>query len=203
MRRTKEEAERTKQQILDAALAEFSNKGYQAARLQDIASRAGTTRGAIYHHYQNKAGLYRSLVEAAAQKGNVAVERAIAEGGTFAEICRRILIISLEILEDDPQFRQVTALSLYKTGISAELADIDAERLLMAEQSIRGIADYMQFGIENGEVGVGRSPLAMARAFLALQNGLAWLWLSTGEQFSLTNDAEEYADILLHGLLAD
>jgi len=68
MRRTKEEAEQTRQQILDAALLIFSQKGFQATRLQDIATEAGATRGAIYHHFQNKAGLYKSLIEEAMQQ---------------------------------------------------------------------------------------------------------------------------------------
>ena len=39
MRRTKEEAEQTRAALLDAALAEFSDKGHAAARLEDIARR--------------------------------------------------------------------------------------------------------------------------------------------------------------------
>jgi TetR/AcrR family acrAB operon transcriptional repressor len=49
MRRTKEDAEQTRQDLLDAALTIFSKKGYTATRLEDIAKVAGVTRGAIYH----------------------------------------------------------------------------------------------------------------------------------------------------------
>jgi len=58
MRRTKEEAAQTRQELLDAALTVFSQEGYEAARLQDIAQAAAVTRGAIYHHFGNKAGLF-------------------------------------------------------------------------------------------------------------------------------------------------
>ena len=62
MRRTKEEAAQTRQDLLAAALTIFSQKGYEAARLEDIAEMAGVTRGAIYFHFGNKAGLFMALV---------------------------------------------------------------------------------------------------------------------------------------------
>lgn len=202
MRRTKEEAEQTKQDLLDAALAEFSEKGYQAARLQDIAKRAGATRGAIYHHFENKADLYKKLIESAAQQGDVAVQTAVAGGGSFADICRRILTTTLRMLEEDPQFRRVMALSLFKTGASPELAAIEAERLQNAEATVQSIAAYMEYGIDAGEARADFTPDVLARAFLALQNGLAWLWLANGEFFPLKEEADAYADILLRGILA-
>lgn len=201
MRRTKEEAEQTKQDLLDAALVEFSQKGYQATRLEDIAQRAGTTRGAIYHHFGNKASLYEALMESASQQGSVAIQDAIIEGGTFADICQRIFITTLQILEDDPKFRQVMALSLFKTGVSAELAALETERLQNAEATMQGISAYMQAGIDSGDIRADIEPEVMARAFIAFQNGLAWLWLANGEFFSLKDEATAYADILLHGLL--
>lgn len=202
MRRTQEEAEQTKQDLLDAALAEFSEKGYQAARLQDIAGRAGATRGAIYHHFKNKADLYKKLIESASEQGNVAVQTAVAEGGSFADICRRILTITMQMLSDDLRFRQIMALTLFRTGVSPELAAIEAERLQKAEASIASIAAYMEYGIGSGEARSDLSPSVLARTFLALQNGLAWLWLANGEFFPLKEEAGAYADVLLHGILA-
>ncbi len=51
MRRIKEEADKTRQAILEAALTVFSKQGYHPARLQDIAEAADVTRGAIYHYF--------------------------------------------------------------------------------------------------------------------------------------------------------
>ena len=69
MRRTKEEAEQTRQDLLDAALTVFSQKGYTATRLEDVARTAGVTRGAIYHHFGSKADLYGALIEEANKVG--------------------------------------------------------------------------------------------------------------------------------------
>lgn len=47
-RKTKQQAEETRQEILDAAIKTFSERGVSATSLADIAKSAGVTRGAIY-----------------------------------------------------------------------------------------------------------------------------------------------------------
>jgi AcrR family transcriptional regulator len=200
MRRTKEDADQTKQALLDSALQEFSQRGYQATRLQDVAENAGTTRGAIYHHFQNKAGLYKALIADASQQGNNALQRAVAEGGTIPEITARILTYSLQMLAENSRFRQVMALSLYKTGVSAELADMEAVRMAEAETLVAGIAGFMQAGQQQGQLRDDVSPENMARAFLAYQNGIAFLWLANPTIFSLTDEAESFAQLFLNGV---
>ncbi|MCL4562239.1 MAG: TetR family transcriptional regulator, partial [Chloroflexi bacterium] len=58
MRRTKEEAAETRDLLLKSALSVFSQKGYSATTLGDVARAAGVTRGAIYWHFGSKAELY-------------------------------------------------------------------------------------------------------------------------------------------------
>ena len=57
-RKTKRQAQETKQQIIDAALRLFTVQGVSATSLSDIASAAGVTRGAIYWHFKNKVDLF-------------------------------------------------------------------------------------------------------------------------------------------------
>ncbi|MBE1531106.1 TetR family transcriptional regulator [Actinomadura algeriensis] len=55
------DAERTRRLLLDAALDEFSAKGFAGARVQDIADRAGVNKQLISYHFGGKEGLYREL----------------------------------------------------------------------------------------------------------------------------------------------
>ncbi len=48
--------------ILDAALDEFSKRGFAAARLDDVAQRAGVAKGTIYLHFADKEELFQELV---------------------------------------------------------------------------------------------------------------------------------------------
>ena len=50
------------EQILDAALAEFGERGLAGARLEDIAKRAGLSKGTIYLYFPNKEALFREMV---------------------------------------------------------------------------------------------------------------------------------------------
>lgn len=54
MRRTKEDAELTKQTILKAAVDVFTERGVAKASLEEIARKADVTRGAVYWHFKNK-----------------------------------------------------------------------------------------------------------------------------------------------------
>src|SRR6476660_9353996 len=47
----------SREALIDAALAEFSERGYEAATVTDIAERAGVTTGALYAHFQGKLDL--------------------------------------------------------------------------------------------------------------------------------------------------
>jgi AcrR family transcriptional regulator len=61
MRKTKEEAQKTKETILMAALDCFSDKGYFNTSLDDIAKAAAVTRGAVYWHFSNKPEIFDAL----------------------------------------------------------------------------------------------------------------------------------------------
>jgi AcrR family transcriptional regulator len=77
-RATAADAAETAGRILDTATARFAAEGYAAASVDDIARAAGVTRGAVYHHYGSKSGLFTAV--AAAQQQSVAT--AIAEATT-------------------------------------------------------------------------------------------------------------------------
>jgi AcrR family transcriptional regulator len=55
--------EETQAKILDAAQAVFSEQGFDKTQLEEVAARAGYTRGAIYAHYASKEDLFLALVE--------------------------------------------------------------------------------------------------------------------------------------------
>ena len=58
MRKTKEEAQQTRSNLLNAALNVFYERGVSKASLDEIAKTAGVTRGALYWHFKNKEDLF-------------------------------------------------------------------------------------------------------------------------------------------------
>jgi AcrR family transcriptional regulator len=57
-------AEETRGRVLDAAAAVFARKGYDAAKIAEIAAEAGVSGGAVYSHYPSKAQLFAAALHA-------------------------------------------------------------------------------------------------------------------------------------------
>ena len=63
MRRTAEDAAKTRVALLEAALIAFEEKGWRGATFEHIAERAGVTRGALHHHFRDKRTLLAEALE--------------------------------------------------------------------------------------------------------------------------------------------
>ena len=196
MKRTKEEAEQTKQDLLNAALTIFSRKGYEATRLNDIARAANVTRGAIYHHFGGKEELFLALLDDASAISNKAIQQAVQEGGNLLQIVSRILVYTFNLLEDDSRFRQVMALSLS----TANLKELANHKYVEARELVEGISQALAGGVESGEFRSDLDPKHAARALLAYQNGMAMLWFANRDVFSVKESAEAIAQIYLYGI---
>src|SRR5256885_1645441 len=62
-RRTKEDAFATRNSLLDAAEQVFYEQGVARASLNEIAQRAGATRGAVYWHFKDKLDLFYAMLD--------------------------------------------------------------------------------------------------------------------------------------------
>ena len=200
MRRTKEEAAVTRATLLKTALAVFSAKGYDAATLDDVAKAAKVTRGAIYWHFKSKSDLYNTLVEEFSARGAAVVQQAVAEGGTLIEILRLIFIRQCALIEEDKEARAIIELALFKTGLDPELKAGRKKQVEAGNALLEGITGAMQQGVDQGLLRNDVDPADMARAFVAFENGVIQLWLTTPRSFSLKQSAESFADILITGL---
>jgi TetR/AcrR family acrAB operon transcriptional repressor len=200
VRRTKEEAAVTRESLMQAALAVFSRKGYTATTLEDIAHEVGVTRGAIYWHFGSKAELYTALVAEYSGRGPAIVQAAAAEGGSFAQILKRVFINLLTAIEADPALSALMELS-QRAERNPELVAIQKQQAEGGHALLAGIAATMGMGIQTGELRPDLDPMEMARAFIAFQNGIVALWLQDRQAFSLKASAAAQAEVLLRGLL--
>src|SRR3954471_8893258 len=76
-------------EIVDAALAVFAEKGFAAARLDEIAARAGVSKGALYLYFETKEEIFRAVVDQAIAP-NIQMIRAMiaAHPGPFPDLLR-------------------------------------------------------------------------------------------------------------------
>jgi TetR/AcrR family acrAB operon transcriptional repressor len=200
VRRTREEAERTREELLRAALSVFSARGYAATRLEDVAREAGVTRGAIYWHFGSKARLYDTLLEEYGGRIESVVGEAVAEGGTVGELLERVFVRQLALIEDDRELRAMMELALFKTEVTPQLQEGRRRRIRAGRELIAQIAGAIREGMASGELRTDLDPLDAARAFLGFENGIVQLWLASPRDFSLKASAPAFAEILLAGL---
>lgn len=66
-RASAEDAAATARRILEVATAQFAERGYTAASVDEVARAAGVTRGAVYHHYRSKPQLFMAVASAQQQ----------------------------------------------------------------------------------------------------------------------------------------
>jgi TetR/AcrR family acrAB operon transcriptional repressor len=106
VRRTKQESEQTRQQILDAAQREFARCGVTRTTLQRIASAAGVTRGAVYWHFTNKRTLFRAMRDQVSLPLFDRTELLGTDGPDPLLAVQRFLHSVVDQIEKDPQTRR-------------------------------------------------------------------------------------------------
>lgn len=72
------------QEIVDAALDVFGERGYAAARLDDVAARAGVSKGTLYLYFPNKEELFKAVVRSAIVANLERAERLLADADSDA-----------------------------------------------------------------------------------------------------------------------
>lgn len=200
MRRTKEDAELTRQSLLRAATKVFSRKGYAATRLEDIAEAARVTRGAIYHHFGGKAELFAEIIDNASQTFDQAIQRARQEGGTFLEIAERIIVYTIQLLTEDSQYRAAMALLLFNAGDSPDLLSMRERRLKQGKAQLEQITGFFHMAVAQGAVRSDLDPEVGARAFLAYQNGLFMLELTSPGILNAKQYGKRIAEVFVQGI---
>ncbi len=112
MKRTKEEAQQTREKIFDAGLKVFSLKGYSGATLNDVAREAGITRGAIYWHYKNKEAFFREVEARLETYYDDVIEKISRSEVWFPNKLRTIIIELLNRFNEDLQWRRMQEFAL-------------------------------------------------------------------------------------------
>ncbi|EJZ18191.1 TetR/AcrR family transcriptional regulator [Rhizobium sp. Pop5] len=77
-RSNRERTEQTRQALIDAGRRIFVDKGYAETATPEIVAAAGVTRGALYHHFEDKKALFQAVIECEAQEVARAIEASSA-----------------------------------------------------------------------------------------------------------------------------
>ena len=104
MRRTKEDAEKTRQAILASAIDIFCEKGYSKTTFDEIAKRIDLTKGAVYWYFRNKPDIVAALINEYVQKYIEGLQRFLKEDTIDFSTIIRLVLYNNEQIRTNPKF---------------------------------------------------------------------------------------------------
>jgi TetR/AcrR family acrAB operon transcriptional repressor len=198
VRRTKEEAQITRSQILEAAEQAFYERGVARTTLADIATLAGVTRGAIYWHFNNKADLVQAMLDSLQEPLDEMAEASQSEHEEDPLGCMRNLLIHLfHELALDPKTRRINEILFHKCEFTDEMCDFRRQRQDNAIQCHDRITLGLNNAVRQGQLPKGLDTARAAVALFAYVNGIIYQWLLVPDSFSLPAEAEQLVDVCL------
>ena len=178
-RKTKEDMQQTRRDIIDAARNVFSERGVSRTSLEQIASAAGVTRGAVYWHFENKAQLFVALRDDVAMPLMDVLEAALQvdSGSDPLGAIECFLMAYVERLESDLTTRQTFEVLINKCEYTGELGDALKCVMRRSHDLSERLRVAYQKAAEKGGLRASLDPDAMARDTYAFLFGLVRLWI--------------------------
>lgn len=191
-RKTKAEAEATRQTILDAAEQVFINRGVAHASLEEIACTARVTRGAVYWHFKNKSDVFNAMLERVRLPMEEMVEHAADEKTGDLLALRNLCIYALKTLVEDKRHFNVYKILFHHT---------ESDRgLKMQDEMAQAAIDIMTRFFDNHPPHSSLTPTQAARSLHTQMLGIYFDWLRNPHAYDLATEAQSLVDTLFRGL---
>ncbi len=192
--RTEEAKDQRRQALLAAALDEFFERGFTAARMDDIAARAGLSKGSLYLYFKSKEALFGALVDVYALPNVERVEAAASAAPdattaiqSFTQLAPLLVRTSAVpkimkiLIADAPAFPDV----------------VNAYRRAVIERGLKVIENILRRAGETGELNI-ENPQLTARLVIAPMI-LSAIWHVVFERNDETATVDLEALFALHG----
>lgn len=189
-RKTKEEAEKTRSALLDAALDVFYDKGFVRATLDDIARAAGLTRGAIYWHFKDKVALFEALAEQIGQCTATRHEDLKHFDLPTLDALHAKVVEWLSHFEDDARFRRFYEIVNFKMEYHAELEPFLARKRAEKREVLKYFADCFRNMQQQGAMRE-TDPWHAALMMVTFVHGMVDIWLNDPSLFSIRETAAQ------------
>lgn len=189
----------SRENLLRAAIAEIAERGYEHARLVDIAARADMTVGAIYNWFDNKSVLFKAALEFALQLQHdkntdyLATEKVRAATG-FEASHWLIKIATLSPRQGNDSETTEAQLILLEALRSA-WRDDDSKAPLQSQVSslLQQYVTIVEQAMTDGLIDKNLNPQLIARLFMAFPVGLATLTAAGAPDI----DPKEFIDVFV------
>ncbi len=167
--------EPTRERILAAAIKVFAQKGYHAARMDDIVAEARSSKGAVYFHFPGKEQLFLALIDAFAEKLEQRLATAIAaEQGGMRRV-EAALEAGLQVFGEYRGLAKIFLVQAVGLGQSFE-----EKRRGILDRFARLIQTHLDEAIADGDIPPIDTEIA-ALVWIGAINELVMRWIQDGQ----------------------
>jgi len=200
MRRTKEDAEKTRLKIIEAALTLFSRNGYSNTTLAMIGTEAGYSRGPIYWHFKNKDDLFQAVLAYSQEPLEQLVAQ--ARNGELAPLAtiERFVRRWFDLLVEDPWFRQSFEILLNKTELTDAMAATLKRERKLTRSMISTLQELLVAAKRDGSVPDAQPTEQLALMIYTQLMGVTQSWLFAPRLFNLGKQRGFFTERLLVAL---
>jgi len=190
-------------EIMAAALDCFKERGFSATRLDEIASRAGVTKGTLYIYFRSKEDIFKAVVQNFLAARITALGLRVEESRSTEELLRELIAHFLAEVFDTP-ISVLPKIIITEAGNFPELAKFYYDTVV--SNGMQLIASLLKRGIDRGEFRPIDVEHAAHCVIGPLLLGMIWkhtFEVHAGGKLDAAAVCQAHVDLLLHGLLKD
>jgi AcrR family transcriptional regulator len=199
--RRRRKAERPKE-ILEAAFVEFSRNGYAVTTLDQIAERAGVTKGTIYVYFENKEHLFVSMMREVMQATlNIVHEMFETHEGSTTDLLRAQFSFIYQHIVEDKRRREVVRMLIAEASRVPELADCYYNEVL--NPCLERLQQAIRRGMDRGEI--RKSSIVNSPQVVIAPIALVDMWMmmfDDRQPLDMKAYFDAHLELVLNGLLA-
>lgn len=196
-RKKKEEAQKTRQQLIEAAIGQFAARGVANTTLTDIADAAQVTRGAVYWHFSSKSEIFNAIWEQQLPLREIIRDRLLlSENDNPLLMLRELFITALQYIAREPRQCALLQILYHKCEFNSDMIS-ECEirkRIGFNFKHLRAILEKcISHNIISSQVNVDLTLIVFHGFF----SGIIKNWLMNSDSFNLYQQAPALVDNIL------
>jgi AcrR family transcriptional regulator len=200
-RKTKEDAAETRESILESATKVFIENGFSNTSLEQIAIKAGVTRGAIYWHFKNKMDIFRALHDQLYTPFSETILKDLEVDNPeplkqLEELCIQLFID----LEDIPQRKRILTIFFLKCDYSGEMQKVLECQNDRKKDSMKLFAKYFDRAREKGHISKDSDSYILTVSLMCYITGIVYEYLRNPKIINLQKDIKKLISSFFIGI---
>lgn len=139
------QSEQTRQQIINAATRLFVRKGFFGTSISDLSKAAGLTKGALYHHFENKDALFFAVIESVRQTWNKTVVREVLKSKNALTRLTTLIENHTRLLSENEH------MCILLNGLIMEMDGVNPDFMTALKEVYEDLAGFIESIIQKGQ----------------------------------------------------